>query len=81
MRTIQMTLDDDLVKTVDKIANELKTNRSAFTRDALRDAVNRFTTRRLEQKHRQGYTSHPVDREEFSVWEKEQDWGMNEEVK
>jgi len=75
MRTIQMTLDDDLVKTVDKIANELKTNRSAFTRDALRDSVNRFTTRRLEQKHKQGYTLHPVDREEFSVWEKEQDWG------
>ncbi|UCC54973.1 MAG: ribbon-helix-helix protein, CopG family, partial [Anaerolineaceae bacterium] len=35
MRTIQMTLDDDLVKKVDAIANELHTTRSAFTRDAL----------------------------------------------
>jgi CopG family transcriptional regulator / antitoxin EndoAI len=75
MRTIQMTLDDGLVETVDKIANDLKTSRSAFTRDALRDAVNRFEIRRLEQKHKQGYELHPVTREEFSAWEKEQDWG------
>ncbi len=75
MRTIQMTLDDDLVKTIDKIAKELKTTRSAFTRNALREAVNRINIQRLEEKHRQGYESHPVIKEEFSVWEKEQDWG------
>lgn len=75
MRTIQMTLDDDLVEMVDKIIRELETSRSAFTRDALRDAVNRFNIRRLEEKHRQGYTLHPVKREEFSAWEKEQEWG------
>jgi metal-responsive CopG/Arc/MetJ family transcriptional regulator len=70
-----MTLDDGLVETVDKIVNDLKTSRSAFTRDALRDAVNQFEIRRLEQKHKQGYALHPVTREEFSAWEKEQDWG------
>ena len=75
MRTIQMTLDDDLVKRVDDIANELKTTRSAFTRDALREAVKQYNIRRLELKHRQGYTDHPVNKEEFSVWEKEQNWG------
>ncbi|MFC1814820.1 ribbon-helix-helix domain-containing protein [Thermodesulfobacteriota bacterium] len=75
MRTIQMTLDDNLVKTVDQIVRELKTTRSAFTREALRDAINRFNTHRLEQKHRHGYASHPVNKDEFSVWEKEQDWG------
>lgn len=75
MRTIQMTLDDDLVKTVDKIARELKTTRSAFTRKALRDAINLFNTHLLEQKHRQGYNLHPVNKDEFSVWEKEQNWG------
>jgi hypothetical protein len=35
MRTIQMTLDDDLVKTVDIIARGRKTTRSAFTRKKL----------------------------------------------
>jgi len=34
MRTIQMTLDDDLVKSVDAVSKELNTSRSAFTRHA-----------------------------------------------
>ena len=75
MRTIQMTLDDDLVKKVDKIAKELQTTRSAFTRDALREAVQQYNNRRLELIHRKGYEIHPVNKEEFSVWEKEQNWG------
>ena len=75
MRTIQMTLDDELVKKVDIIASELKTTRSAFTRDALREAVRQYNIRRLELKHRQGYEAHPVNQEEFSVWEDEQNWG------
>ncbi len=66
MRTIQMTLDDDLLKTVDDIVNELKTTRSAFARDALREAVRRYKIRSLELKHRQGYAAHPVNKEEFS---------------
>jgi len=75
MRTIQMTLDDDIVKKVDDIVNELKTSRSAFTREALKEAVKHYNIRRLELKHRQGYTAHTVKKEEFSVWENEQNWG------
>ena len=47
MRTIQMTLDDDLVKKVDAIATELNKSRSAFTRDALREAVRQYNIRCL----------------------------------
>ena len=75
MRTIQMTLDDSLVQSVDKVVKELKTTRSAFTRNALRNAINQFSNSRLEEKHRRGYELHPVNKGEFSVWEEEQDWG------
>jgi len=75
MRTIQMTLDDDLVKEVDAITTELHTTRSAFTRDALRKAVEKHNTRRLEQKHHKGYAAYPEKKEEFTIWEEEQDWG------
>jgi len=75
MRTIQMTLDDELVESVDKIIKEIKTTRSAFTRQALQEAIDRLHTRRLEEKHREGYELHPVNKGEFSVWENEQDWG------
>lgn len=66
-----MTLDDDLAKLLDKVVKELKTTRSGFTRDALRDAISRFDGNRLEQEHRRGYELHPVNKTEFSVWEKE----------
>jgi len=75
MRTIQMTLDDDLVEAVDRISKELRTNRSAFTRKALREALARHRIEQMEKKHRQGYNRHPVGPEEFSVWETEQAWG------
>jgi len=75
MRTIQMTLDDDLVKAVDRVSKELHTTRSAFTRKALRDALARHKLELLERRHRQGYERHPVTVEEFSAWETEQAWG------
>jgi hypothetical protein len=37
-----MTLDDDLVKAVDRVSKQLKTNRSSFTRMALREALDRL---------------------------------------
>jgi metal-responsive CopG/Arc/MetJ family transcriptional regulator len=75
MRTIQMTLDDDLVKAVDRVSKELNTNRSAFARKALRDALARYSLEQLERKHRRGYEQQPVAADEFSVWETEQTWG------
>ena len=75
MRTIQMTLDDDLVKAVDRVSKELCTSRSAFTRKALRDALARHKLEELERKHRRGYERQPVAADEFSVWEPEHAWG------
>jgi metal-responsive CopG/Arc/MetJ family transcriptional regulator len=75
MRTIQMTLDDNLVKAVDRVSKELHTNRSAFTRMALQDALVRYKQEQLEIKHRRGYEQNPVATDEFSVWESEQAWG------
>jgi len=75
MRTVQMTLDDELVDIVDKIVKELKTTRSAFTRQALQEAIDRLNIRCLEKQHRKGYELYPVNKGEFSVWESEQEWG------
>ena len=74
MRTVQMTLDEKLLASVDKAARKLKTTRSAFTRQALQEALDRLASRRLEQKHRQGYERRPVGEGEFDGWESEQAW-------
>jgi CopG family transcriptional regulator / antitoxin EndoAI len=75
MRTVQMTLDESLVKAIDRIAKGLHTSRSAFTRDALRDAITKHNVKQLERKHRLGYEKQPVAKGEFDVWEDEQEWG------
>lgn len=75
MKTVQMTLDEDLVIEVDKVVKQIKTTRSAFTRNALREAVKKFSVDRMESQHHRGYETHPVSKSEFSVWEDEQDWG------
>lgn len=75
MRTIQMTLDDNLVKAVDRVAKELHTSRSAFARKALQEALVRYKLEQKERKHRRGYEQNPVATDEFSVWETEQAWG------
>lgn len=75
MRTVQMTLDDTLIDAVDRVAKELNTNRSAFTRKALQDALVRYKLEQQEIKHRRGYEKDPVSPDEFSVWQAEQAWG------
>lgn len=74
MKKIQMTLDEDLLDAVDKSARWLGTSRSAFARDALRQALARLREERLGKRHRTGYERRPVRAGEFDVWESEQVW-------
>ena len=74
MKTVQMTLEEDLVEQVDRAAKSLGTNRSAFTRDALKEALVRLREGELEKQHLLGYERYPVRKGEFEVWEDEQVW-------
>jgi metal-responsive CopG/Arc/MetJ family transcriptional regulator len=74
MKTVQMTLDENLIASVDKVAKRLGTTRSAFTRQALKTALRELRMNELEQKHREGYKRKPVKRGEFEDWEAEQVW-------
>jgi metal-responsive CopG/Arc/MetJ family transcriptional regulator len=75
MRTVQMTLEEELVDAVDRVARKLGTTRSAFTREALRAALVRSKEREKERRHREGYLRKPPGRGEFQGWEGEQIWG------
>ncbi len=69
-----MTLDERLVDRVDRAARKLGKTRSAFTRDALRDALARLATLEKERRHRRGYEASPALAGEFDDWPKEQVW-------
>ena len=74
MKTVQMTLDDDLIAEVDRIVTQLGSTRSAFTREALRQAIKQIELEEKEQRHREGYARQPVMPNEFGDWEDEQVW-------
>jgi len=74
MKTVQMTLDEGLIGDVDRVVRRLGTTRSAFTREALRSAIEKVHIKQLERKHREGYRRRPVRRDEFGIGEKEQIW-------
>jgi len=63
-----MTLDDDIVRAVDRISKQLGTSRSASTRKALREALARHSLEQLERKHRHGYQRYPLAGDGFSAW-------------
>ena len=75
MKTIQMTIDERLLKLVDKMRRARKSSRSAFIRDALAAEIRRHRIRDDELRHAEGYTRKPVAPGEFDVWLSEQDWG------
>ena len=74
MKTVQMTLDEDLVAKVDRVVRKLRTTRSAFARQALRDALKKLSERAREERHAEGYRRKPIKRGELDVWGKEQVW-------
>ena len=69
-----MTLEADLVARVDRAAHKLRTSRSGFTRQALRQALERLAALDEERRHRRGYEARPVRRGEFDAWVTEQVW-------
>ncbi len=75
LKTIQVTLPERLLITIDEAVAALNTNRSAFARQAFELALARQMIARQEQQDAEGYARHPVQPGEFDVWQAEQAWG------
>lgn len=75
MKTIQMTIDEDLLIQVDQVTQSLQTTRSAFIRAALHLALQQHAMQQRERQHADGYARHPIQPGEFDDWEAEQSWG------
>lgn len=75
MKTIQMTIDEQLLREVDTAVHGLDTSRSAFLRDALQQMLKRMQISAMERQQITGYQRFPVEPDEFDVWQNEQVWG------
>jgi metal-responsive CopG/Arc/MetJ family transcriptional regulator len=75
MKTIQMTIDETLLKAIDRLCRTRKTTRSALIRAALQMELSRERVASEERRHTEGYARRPIAPQEFDVWFDEQDWG------
>ncbi len=64
MQTIQVVLEEKLLRDTDRVVRKIKTNRSALIREALREHLKRVRTQELEEQERRGYEKFPQSLDE-----------------
>ncbi|HXY25838.1 MAG TPA: ribbon-helix-helix protein, CopG family [Candidatus Acidoferrum sp.] len=74
MKTVQIVLDQELLRATDVAARRTRRNRSALVRDALREHLRRLAIRELEERDRAGYARRSSAADESSAWEAEAAW-------
>lgn len=74
METIQIVLDQQLLKATDLAVKRQKVNRSQLIRHALREHLERLRVVDLEDRDRQGYQAQPQRAEEYGPWEASAAW-------
>jgi metal-responsive CopG/Arc/MetJ family transcriptional regulator len=74
MQTIQVVLEDGLLRAADRAVRRLKINRSALIRLALRRHLERLEVLEKERRDREGYRAKPARADEFAAWDKVAAW-------
>jgi metal-responsive CopG/Arc/MetJ family transcriptional regulator len=69
MSTIQVVIQEDLLRSADRVARRLKVNRSALIREALREHLQRLRLADLERRERDAYERIPDEPSEFAAWD------------
>jgi len=69
MATIQVVIDDRLLRAADRMAKKNQVNRSALFREALRAYLKNEHFRELERREREAYERTPDDLSEVALWE------------
>jgi len=69
VKTIHVVIEEDLLRSADRAAHQLKVNRSSVIRDALREHLRRLRVGDLERREREAYEKTPDDPAEFAAWD------------
>ncbi len=72
MKTIQLSIDEDLLAQVNQAIEQQKTTLTIFLKESIIHYLNRLKIKEMEKQHREGYGKYPVQKGEFDVWEEEQ---------
>ena len=74
MQTIQVVLDEPLLKAADRAAHQAKVNRSALVRQALRSYLKMLDILDRERRDREGYELKPDTSDALDVWDQAASW-------
>lgn len=74
LKTVQVTLPEELLDRLDRFLEELKMTRSSFARRAFEEEMLRLEVEAMERQHAQAYAQQPQDPEELKDWESVRSW-------
>ncbi len=74
METVQVVLDQELLRAADRAARRVKINRSALVRDALRAYLKQLHYEEKERRDREGYERYPDSEDDLAPWEQVAAW-------
>ncbi len=74
MQTIQVVLDEPLLKAADRAARQARVNRSALVRQALRSYLRLLEIHERERLDREGYERRPDTADGLDLWEQAASW-------
>lgn len=74
MKTIQITIDPDLLHKIDNDEESMKKGRSAFLRQAVRYYLEQKRLKSISDKYRSGYKQGLAKDDDLTIWEDEQVW-------
>ncbi len=74
VKSIQISIDEQLLKEIDRQAETRARGRSAFIRRAVAEALRRRRDSEIDAAYRRGYGTDPQAVEEIGPWLGEQSW-------
>jgi len=74
VQTVQIVLDETLLRATDDAARRVKLNRSALVREALREYLGKLRVAELERRDRQGFERLPDTADDLDAWERAAAW-------
>ena len=74
MKTIEITIDPELLDKIDNDEESRQKGRSAFLRQAIRYYLEQKRLKSISEKYRSGFTQGLAKDDDPTIWEDEQVW-------
>ena len=74
MKNVQISFDEELLKTIDRFATSSRLTRSAVVREAVKNWIRRKEIKEFEDEWIKKLKESPVDPDDSEAWMKAEEW-------